>query len=148
MNFKQLIPSILCLVFLIFISCSTTKQSVEMNFIKIIIGNGGGATGFQNGFTIDTSGNLYSWSGRMTEDNLKFKGSVSKDTLQSIWHLIQNNGLIELNYQSPNNFYNFIKIETIDKKNYIVWNPLEKNDTTKLINEIFKELMKIINNVK
>ena len=148
MNSKTCIFSIISLIFFVLFSCSTMQKSIEMHFIKIIIGSGGGASGLQNGYTIDSTGNLYSWKGRIMEENLKHIGSISKDTLSNIWELIQTNKLMELEYQFPHNNSIFIKIESINKKNYIVWNPDEKNDTTKLTNEVFNEIKSIINNVK
>jgi hypothetical protein len=112
------------------------------------IGSGGGATGFQNGFTIDSVGNFYSWNGRIMGDNSKFAGIIPKDSLHLINELITSNNLVELNYKSPGNFYSFIKIETNDKNNYIVWNPDEINDTTKLINNVHINILRIVKNVK
>lgn len=145
---KRLSLFIHLIIIILMTSCSSTQNKEKLSFSEISIGNGGGATGFMNGFTIDTKGQVFQWNGRTIKDNLIELHTIHKDSLDIIFEIVRKSNLIDLKFEQPNNFYRLLQIKTDKKENYIVWGLNANSDTTKNLNETYEKIISIINNSK
>src|SRR5262247_1248393 len=64
-------------MFLLFAACSKENKSAAQGAealpsdFRFAFGQGGGFTGMWQGYTIDSSGAIYAWQGKMPGENLK-----------------------------------------------------------------------------
>src|SRR5262245_59831021 len=83
MSPARLIFSMSVSMFLSFSSCSKENKSSAQNADKppadfrLVFGRGGGFTGMWQGHTVDSSGTIYSWQGKMAGENLRSIGQLS-----------------------------------------------------------------------
>ncbi|MCX7737543.1 MAG: hypothetical protein N2319_12630 [Candidatus Kapabacteria bacterium] len=145
---KRLFFVIYSIIIILMTSCSSTQNNEKLSFSEFSIGEGGGATGMISGFTIESSGKLFQWRGRLKKDTLKELKKLDSDTLKFIEDIITKSNLIDLKYEKPENFYRFINIKMNEKENYLVWAPYFQSDTTTNLNEIYEKIISIINNSK
>lgn len=135
----------ICLSILAF-SCSTTQKTNSNAFSELNIGYGGGATGMMNGYTIDSTGKVFSWSGRFMKDNLTDLITLHNDSLKAISDILNKEGLSKMKYEEPGNLYRMIKIKTANEENHIVWGFNPDSTTEIKLNEIYKKIQSIIKN--
>ena len=95
----------------IFISCSTNKAVVKTSVEEIRFGSGGGFTGKEITYTLNSNGKL-------TEGEKDLKQIDSKTTLL-LFKEAKKNKIYSFN--EPQNMYSFIVIQSKDSTNRIVW---------------------------
>lgn len=126
-------------------ACSTINKSSEPIFLELIIGSGGGSTGFINGFTLDSSGRVFQWNGRTINDNQVGFHSIKNDSINKIFEIVKKFNLMELKYEQPDNFFRLLQFKTNENVNYIAWGLNSDSDTVKTLNEIYESIILIIN---
>lgn len=115
---KKLI--ILCL-FLGYFGCSCGPQGIlyEYRDTEIVFGSGGGFTGQETEYHLDTRGNLFmieSLTG--TKTNL---GKVKKADLKKIYKTLAEINLAEADYNQPGNMYYFIREINKGSTHQVIW---------------------------
>lgn len=95
----------------IFISCSTNKAIIKTNIQEIKFGSGGGFTGKEITYTLNSNGKL-------TEGGKDLKQIDLKTTLLLFKEAKKNK---TYTFSEPQNMYSFIVIQSKDSTNRIVW---------------------------
>lgn len=144
----QIIRNLIITLVISITACSSTNKTMETTFSELNIGYGGGATGFINGYMIDSTGQLFQWSGRLMKDNIKRLATIPSDSLKVINEIISQGNLKDINYQQPGNMYRFFQIKSDTISYYIAWGYQPDNDIEKKLNAIYDKIFSIINNFK
>lgn len=105
--------------FFVFIGCKSTKvPPSEFEGQQIIFGSGGGFTGAYEEFILLDDGRLFKSGIDAVATPLK---TLDKKITTQLFSNIQTFGLNKLDYNHPQNMYNFIKIKHGTDSNYIAW---------------------------
>lgn len=137
MNKYFLLTMVAILGTLIYLSCSSLKS--KKNYpedLNISFGNGGGFTGIWKGWTVDSVGNVYSWMGKVQEENARRIGFTDNKVMETLWKEIKEGNLMNIKYQEPGNISKYIKIKANGKINTILWNPYSNGEIIDKLNSV------------
>lgn len=96
---------IVCIFLFTISGCSSSSKlnRTALNY-NIMITSGGGFTGNYDGVTIDTAGNIKTWSGKTIESAVfKKAGSLTDEEITEINELMIHLRLFEIEYSKPGN---------------------------------------------
>lgn len=116
----------------IFISCSTHKAIIKTNIQEIKFGSGGGFTGKEITYTLNSNGKL-------TEGGKDLKQIDLKTTLLLFKEAKKNK---TYTFSEPQNMYSFIVIQSKDSINRIVWG-LGSKKINKDITDFYNHLISV-----
>jgi len=116
----------------IFISCSTNKAIIKTNIQEIKFGSGGGFTGKEITYTLNSNGKL-------TEGGKDLKQIDLKTTLLLFKEAKKNK---TYTFSEPQNMYSFIVIQSKDSTNRIVWG-LGSKKINKDITDFYNHLISV-----
>lgn len=119
--------------------CISTKYT---GIRKISFGTGGGATGKIEKYTLNINGDLSKSIDKYGRDSIIVK--IPKKKVNEIFKEVKTMCLDTLNYCTPENFYNYIDIESVEKNNHICW----FNNSSELdvnLNKMHKKLNNLLN---
>lgn len=101
-------------------NCKSTKSKVNSGMDWIKIGDGGGFTGKETVYTINTQ------SGSVESEGKSFKKLKSADLNQWMKNFYSL-GVDQLSLNEPGNRYQFIELNLQGKTQKLVWNPSDQN---------------------
>lgn len=122
----------LLLILSIFISCSTNKAVVKTSVEEIKFGSGGGFTGKEITYTLNSNGKL-------TEGAKDIKQIDSKKTMLLFKEAEKNK---TYSFNEPQNMYSFIAFQSKDSTNRIVWG-LGSKKINKDITDFYNQLISL-----
>lgn len=122
----------LLLLLSIFISCSANNAIVKTSIEEIQFGSGGGFTGKEITYTLNSKGKL-------TEGGKDLKQIDLKKTLL-LFKLAKK--LKTYSFNEPQNMYSFIVIQSKDNKNRIVWG-LGSTKINKDVTDFYTQLISL-----
>lgn len=141
---KLIISAILLTFSFSFFSCSTCPKDTKPTFDRLVLGMGGGSSGINNGYIIDSVGNVYKWMGKPDISIAEKLDVLCDNEIDQINEIIMLNNLQTMKYENIGNFYNFFNIFFNQKSNYIVWQASSNNENDKKLSEIYSKILKII----
>lgn len=118
---------------LFFTSCSTSKMLSDSEIKNISFGSGGGFSGNINKYDLNNKGHLINSESSILK--------VNKDKLNSLYTQAEN--LLNYDYRTPRNIYNFITISTNSDTNHIVWGH-EDLDVSIKVKQLYEDLQQLI----
>jgi hypothetical protein len=124
---KRLILCGLVLTFLLLNSCSTVRSSSSESDVvslkyEIILGTGYGFAGENNGYAIDTLGNIFSWKGKMFNTSLKLpEGKLTSEQITKINALITSAEILNTGYRRHGSITSFITLKGLQREKNISW---------------------------
>ncbi len=133
--------------------CRSSKTAaIELpNIREIEISEGGGASGFWNGFIIKSNGEIFKWSStkestgiNQVEKNIKEFKTIDSAKLKEIWQEINNSEISKINYKNPGNYSCSLKILFESRDYYALWEKNSIDDKTKSLQSIYDKIMSYI----
>jgi hypothetical protein len=98
----------------------STMTSVPKNVI--VIGAGGGFSGFYDGFLLAKNGNVYSWRSHTdTPDTLTLICTISKDSARFFFSYLGEISFRSLESGTPGNMNSFIELRTEEESHRVRW---------------------------
>lgn len=116
----------------ILLSCSANKAIVKTNIEEIQFGSGGGFTGKETMYTLNSKGKLMA-------DGKELKQIDSKKTL-SLFKIAKK--FKTYSFNEPQNMYSFIVIQSKDNKNRIAWG-LGSKQINKDVTDFYNQLISL-----
>lgn len=99
-------------------SCNRNAQSSVMEKY-IIIGDGGGFTGVETLYTMNSKGEI--------RQGDVFLGRLSKSETKQVWSNLELLKLNELKYEIPGNMYKLIEFKNDTQALKLVWDPYDES---------------------
>lgn len=115
---RQFSIVLLVLPFL-FMSCSSQEKLAKYKDVEISFGNGGGYTGQEIVYTINSIGEVF-MTDKLKNETTELPKIKSKKTLELFEQLTELN-LADLKFNKPGNMYSFIQETKDGKAQKIVW---------------------------
>ena len=134
-SYSKLVGAALFLLTLTFLAChsfdSTKSETSSLvsppHDFKLIIGEGGGFTGQWAGYTIDSTGAVLSWRGRIAEDDSKPSGRLGRNQIAELWGKIDNAHFFEIDTSGSGNLTQLMIVTANGKTHRASW---AKQDAT------------------
>lgn len=152
MKLKHLVGIILVLTACLS-SCSSNRTSQNgsgetLLSHNIIIGQSGGFTGENSGYSIDSTGAVKSFEGIITpETSQKDKGQLSKDQINKINELISE--LLKTKYSEKGNLTSYITLRKSGSTvRYSFPGPIAGKDVPEAVKRFYAEVNSIVNSLK
>lgn len=139
--------------FLFLIGCSATKKSLKEKQIlsySIVLGYGGGFTGWYKGKEIDTNGMVFNWEGRSYSTSTKeIIDTLTQKQILKLNEYLNKNNFSEYSLKESGNTIGFLTLSNIKGKISFSW----KDSTTpahapKEIQELIFFISDILSNHK
>ncbi len=115
-------------VILFFSACGSggkTSQSIDIKSLSgdaIIIGTGGGFTGFYDGAVITRSGEVFSWRSKTdSPDELIPMFTTTKDSADFFFRYLDEIGFTEMKSLPGGNMNSFIELRASQGKTHVSW---------------------------
>ncbi|MGE5621284.1 MAG: hypothetical protein ACM3U0_01790 [archaeon] len=133
-------------------SCAANKSSPKSSgettlSHNITIGESGGFTGNNEGYTIDSTGMVKSFKGIMTQDPTeKLRGRLNEQQMQKINGLITE--LLKIKYSEKGNLTSYITLRSGNTVTNYSWpGPSLGKDVPEPVSRFYTELTNIINSL-
>ncbi|MGH7496739.1 MAG: hypothetical protein ACREOO_30680 [bacterium] len=116
-------------LFLLFSSCSKENKSAAQGADKLpsdfrlVFGEGGGFTGMWQGYTIDSSGAIYSWQGKLAGENPRSAGKLSATQIKALWQEIQKADLLGQELNERGNMTSIMRVTANGVTKELAWIP-------------------------
>jgi hypothetical protein len=91
------------------------------NDLRLVIGEGGGFTGEWNGYTVDSTGSVFSWKGAKAEENSQRASNLKATQLHELWNTIANGHFFEIDASGTGNMTQFMTVSANGKVHRVSW---------------------------
>lgn len=120
-----------------FLACQSSRStqsesrslvSVPRDF-RLVIGEGGGFTGQWTGFTVDSSGAIFSWRGQMAEQSQKQYARFSSRRFNELWQKIADAHFFDIDTSGTGNMTQFMIVSANGKVHRTSWAKASETDS-------------------
>lgn len=147
----ELLLAVLCLLYAGCSNKDAAKNSPVMPGYTITYGSGGGVTGLYDGYYIDSTGTVSSWSGRtFATSERKTLGRLTEKEISEMTSAITDNHLLDISHRQNGNITTyFVFRKTGGEQTTISWPGSEPDKKiSEELNSFYKKFLSIINRVK
>ncbi len=131
--------------FFSFFSCKTYDSPDNYPERQIVFGSGGGFTGKVQSYTLLENGQLFHHNG--ISNTTKELEKIDKTKAKDLFNKLSKADIENTKYDDPGNMYYFVKSKKGTKEHSVTWGG-QKGKTPEACNQLYKELMSIINERK
>jgi hypothetical protein len=89
--------------------------------LRLVTGEGGGFAGEWNGYTVDSSGSVFSWQGFKAEENSKRTSILKAAQLRELWKSIADGHFFEIDSSGTGNMTQFMTVSANGKVHRVSW---------------------------
>jgi hypothetical protein len=125
---KMKCTSLIFMVVLLFSGCGHSPQSANQPSMQsldknaIVVGSGGGFSGFYDGYIITRGGDVFSWKGiSNTPDSLALLFHTTKDSVDFFFRFLDEIHFSDILLQSSGNMNSFIEERIGEMKHRLQW---------------------------
>ena len=90
---------------------------------RLVCGQGGGFTGLWDGFTVQADGQVFSWSGRMAEENLTPAGKLDSEKVNALSSRLEQLGFFSMRLEEYGNMTAIIDLTSGGQQHRVSWPP-------------------------
>lgn len=90
---------------------------------RMVFGQGGGFSGFWNGYAIEADGQVTSWTGRTQEADTLASGRLEPADLADLWRRVQEVGVLDRIARDTGNMTAFIELTAEGRSRRVSWVP-------------------------
>lgn len=141
MKIRNLCFALICLSFLLHVSCAVKKiNPLEYSKTKILFGAGGGFSGAEHSFMLLDNGQLFSM-GKIGEEPTRL-GKIDLNKAKQVFQTYNlfNFGNIDLN--DPGNTYKFLEYSANGSSHKITWGNSDVDEKLDIVHAILMKHMK------
>jgi hypothetical protein len=89
--------------------------------LHLVIGEGGGFTGEWNGYTVDSSGSVFSWRGTKAEEHSQRASKLTATQFRELWNSIADGYFFEIDSSGTGNMTQFMTVSANGKVHRVSW---------------------------
>ncbi|MBF8294008.1 MAG: hypothetical protein HW389_553 [Bacteroidetes bacterium] len=101
-------------------SVSNSQVSAPIDF-RLVIGEGGGFTGQWNGYTVDSLGTVFAWSGMMAEENPRRLTKLTHRLFNELWQNIEDARFFDVDASGTGNITQLMIVSANGKLHSASW---------------------------